>query len=144
MTQDLIAKYKLRLEAHRVPMANGSHELLTFGEGRITCHAVFIEVTYQSQILPDGSEIATVNGILRAKKSCDFAIFQGIRSWRCEPCKKPPLQLWRGAVAVQSQSPKFVELNARSFWTETKIVPEGPVIERWWALDEELEVEEDE
>ncbi|MFI0742677.1 hypothetical protein ACH4PU_32045 [Streptomyces sp. NPDC021100] len=136
MSRDNIGEFQLKLSGLRVLPGAHNYEASAAGEGRIAGIEVFAIFTHVSQILPDGSEIATSDGFLRAKEGCDTAFVQLIGGFRCEREGRPGgAQHWQGAAAIKSESPRFMELNGRVFWLEIRFDPQaGTSHHRWYAL----------
>ncbi|MEV4441596.1 hypothetical protein [Streptomyces sp. NPDC049555] len=137
MSQRKIGEFKLKVSSLRVLPGAQNYEASAAGEGKFAGIPVSVIFTHIGQTLPDGSEIATSEGFLRAKEGCDTAFVQAIAGFRCEGQRRPgEAQRWQGAGAFKSQSQRFMELNGRVFWLEGRLdLAAGSSHHQWWALD---------
>ncbi|GAB2617678.1 hypothetical protein GCM10027168_57570 [Streptomyces capparidis] len=136
MVHKPIAKFHGRVDANRVQEDGIHYEILTRAVGKLAGKPVHSTFTHTNQLLPDGSEVATLRGVVRAKKGCDYLTTLGVGAFRCNPVKHCEVQCWRGSFALVSNSPAFAELNGRAVVFEIRLEPRGEVTHRWWLLED--------
>ncbi|MEU7161913.1 hypothetical protein [Streptomyces chrestomyceticus] len=136
MIQTQVGSFRLKVNPSQVEAGLVErYRMAASGEGTFNGIPVVIVFDHTGQVLPDGSEIATSNGFLRAKEGCDVAFTVGVGGFQCDPDAAPgALQGWQGAVALKSRTPNFRELNGKVFWVEVSLDPQGESVHRWFTL----------